>query len=412
MPDSSPVSPRAAEVIRTATMSLLQDPESLFTEVDDTIFAAQPGLPRPDAQLAAAISASTRSNLAHWATSQIADPGQRVQPNMVPETVELAREIVRRGYDDAALAGYRIGQNIAWQRWMDAAFTVCEDPADLREVLTVTYRSTAAFVDEMLTALRLEMERERELLSSRARSDRLEAVSLVLENAPIGELAASRRLRYELARTHLAAVAWSDDIGPRDPEALAAAIDALARELGDGGLPLTAAPNASTLWGWFAVPAGTAPDAAAVTALAAPRGRIRVAIGRPAAGIDGFRRSHRQALLAQALMRRQPSDIALTVASYAELEVASLASVDEDRAAEFVTQTLGALASAEPVLRETLRVFLAAQCNVSATARSLFTHRNTVLGRLKRAEQLLDIPLERHVLEVSLALELEHRLGS
>ena len=47
-----------------------------------------------------------------------------------------------------------------------------------------------------------------------------------------------------------------------------------------------------------------------------------------------------------------------------------------------------------------------------AAARALYTHRNTVLNRLQRAERLLPFPLAGHGLEVGVALEIARWLGT
>lgn len=77
------------------------------------------------------------------------------------------------------------------------------------------------------------------------------------------------------------------------------------------------------------------------------------------------------------------------------------------KAARFYTsQTLGELASSSPVLQRSLLSFLAHGCNLTATAEALHTHRNTLLRRLARAEELLPRPLADHRLDVGAALEL------
>lgn len=78
------------------------------------------------------------------------------------------------------------------------------------------------------------------------------------------------------------------------------------------------------------------------------------------------------------------------------------------RAREFVARTLGALADADSELRDTLCAYIGEQFSA---ARALYTHRNTVLNRLQRAERLLPIPLAGHGLEVGVALELAQWLG-
>lgn len=45
------------------------------------------------------------------------------------------------------------------------------------------------------------------------------------------------------------------------------------------------------------------------------------------------------------------------------------------------------------------------QCSVGRTTKLLYTHRNTLLRRLERAEQLLPRPLEHSSVHVAVALE-------
>ena len=55
---------------------------------------------------------------------------------------------------------------------------------------------------------------------------------------------------------------------------------------------------------------------------------------------------------------------------------------------------------------ESGRTYLAEGSNANRTAARTFTHRNTVLNRLGRAEQLLPAPLDGRRLQVALALEI------
>jgi DNA-binding PucR family transcriptional regulator len=125
--------------------------------------------------------------------------------------------------------------------------------------------------------------------------------------------------------------------------------------------------------------------------------------------MDGFRRSHLDALATQRLMQRMPG--ALRLASYEDVQLVALTAADEEGAADFVTRTLGRLAAADPELRETLRVYIREEFSASRAARALYAHRNTVLNRLARARELLPAPLEGRGLQVGLALEIAHWLG-
>jgi DNA-binding PucR family transcriptional regulator len=398
-------SPAAAELIRATTAELLRRPDEVFAEVDAAVLARQPPQAALDEQVTVAIRTSNRANLAHWGAANLRDPGARVSPMEADETLEIGREIVRRGLDDTSLEAYRLGQNVAWRRWMQTAFSLCADPRVLSEMLDITARSIFTFVDDTLAAIHAAMERERGQLLSRTHTERLEVVNLILEHAPITAHRASLRLRYELSARHTAVIVWSDRMGPRDPGELEAAAETLRRRAASPP-GLTVAPTADALWVWMTTPEPPALEELRGAAL--PDG-VRVAIGTTDSGLHGFRRSHLNALSAQRLMRRMSER--LPVAAFTDVQLVDLVAQDEERVAEFLHSTLGPLIEANPVLAQTLRVFVRERFSASATARALFTHRNTVLGRLDRARHLLPVSLQEHGLEVGLALEILHWLG-
>jgi DNA-binding PucR family transcriptional regulator len=57
-------------------------------------------------------------------------------------------------------------------------------------------------------------------------------------------------------------------------------------------------------------------------------------------------------------------------------------------------------------------VYIREQFSAARAARALYTHRNTVLNRLQRAERLLPLPLAGYGLEVGVALEIAQWLGT
>jgi DNA-binding PucR family transcriptional regulator len=397
-------SPRVAELIRTAASAVLEAPDEIFAEVDAAVLADPDHPVVSDPVLAAAVRRNNRANLVHWATSNVHDPGGPVAPNLGPETLSVARDLVRRGLDVDALHGYRVGQNIAWRRWMALAFELTQDPEELRELLDVSARSIFAFVDGTLAGIAEQIERERHELTRGTHAQRLEIVSLILEGAPIGLERAETRLGYALDRRHTAAIVWSDEPDV-DPVVLEQAAEALGRLA--GARPLTVLASASALWVWVAAASGPAPADVEQALERLPR--VRVALGPTLDGLAGFRRSHLDALATQRLMSRTAAD--LRVAGYDDVQVVALATHDEERAEEFVRRTLGDLADAPAELRETARAYLREGCNATRTARVLFTHRNTVLARLARVEQLLGAPLAGRLLPVALALEILHWRG-
>ncbi len=315
----------------------------------------------------------------------------------------------------AALAGsipvrlryttYHAGQNIVWTYWMRTAFSLSSDPAVLCQALQAGSRSVAGFVEDMVAELSEQLRRERAELARSSYARRFEVVSLILDSAPITTGRASTRLGYDLRRRHTAAVLWTDPSRP-DHAALAGAAEALgpaarARQV------LTVIASSSSVWAWLAAAADT--DAGVITAATAAHPAVRVAVGPAGSGVDGFRRSHFDAVATQRLMSRRPD---LRVARFADVQLVTLALQDEQRAREFVARTLGTLAGAEGELRDTLCVYIGEQFSAARAARALYTHRNTILNRLQRAERLLPLPLAGHGLEVGVALEIAQWLGT
>jgi DNA-binding PucR family transcriptional regulator len=378
---------------------ILDEPADLMDQVQAAVSAAADEPLRSEPTLAAEVAASTRANVLHWAAGIARDPGGRVPANLTPEVLGIAREAFRRGIEQTVYTTYHAGQNAVQAYWMRTAFALSQDPAVLRQALAAGSASVAGFVEDMVAALSEQLRRERADLARSSHARRFEVTSLILDSAPITTARASAQLGYDLRRRHTAAVLWTDPRRP-DQAALAAAAETLgpvtrARQV------LTVIASSSSVWAWLAAAADTA--AAAITAATAAHPGVRVAIGPPGTGADGFRRSHFDAVATQRLMARRPD---LRVARFTDVQLVTLAIADEQRAREFVARTLGKLADADPDLRETLCVYIGEQFSAARAARALYTHRNTILNRLQRAERLLPLPLAGHGLEIGVALEI------
>lgn len=398
-----PPSPAVAELMRAGARLLLDAPDAVFDEVDAVTLAGASDAVREDPGLLAAFRRANRANLRRWAEANLTAPGLPVEPVAGPESLAVARDLVRRGLDQNALDAYRTGQNVAWRRWMATAFTLTDDPALLGELLDVSARSIFGFVDGILAGITEQLDRERERLTTGTHAERLEVVTLVLEGAPIARERAEQRLQYALDRRHTAAIVFSDDPAP-DPGAFEPVAEALARAAGVPR-PFSVLAGAGATWVWVA--GDPVPGLAAVREALGP---VRVALGTTGHGIEGFRRSHLDALATQRLMHRTGEDVRL--ARFEEVELVALATQDEERAQALVERTLGDLATAPAELRETLRAYLAEGSNASRTAARLPAHRNTVLNRLARAEELLPAPLDGRRLQVAVALEVVRWLGT
>lgn len=210
--------------------------------------------------------------------------------------------------------------------------------------------------------------------------------SLLAGEPPAGD--PSKTLRYDLSnRTHVGLVlrreARDDDASH---EALARVAAALLTRIGaTGQLVIPADEHEVWAWGSFVNPRdadvrsiGSSPD-------------TLVAVGRPASGLEGFRSTHENAGTAArvALLANAPHSRDRTV-FFDDVRLTALLMADPVAAARFVQDELGALRGPrEAVLRETVRVYLECNCSPASAATRLNVVKNTVVYRIRRAEELL-----------------------
>ncbi len=391
-----PPPPAIATLLRRAVEVMLEEADELLAAIDAASFEVNRELLELAPGLGDALRAAGRSNVMVWALANMRKPGLPVPANLSPENLDFARDVVRHGFDETILSGFRTGQNLALRTATDVAFRVTDDHEALHELLVLMSQSIFAYVEDTLEGITATIRADRAQLRDAASAARAEAVALILEGAPISERRATQLLGYDVERAHTAAIVWTDEAVTDG--AIESVTNDLARMSG-AARPLTLRVAPSTAWVWLSGGASSG-----VSERLQPMDGIRVALGRPAVGLAGFRKSHQEAAATQRLARRLPLRSSLT--SYDEVEVLALASTNEDQARDFVARTLGPLADAPAEVRATLRTYLRQECNLSRTAQLEFAHRNTVAARLERARDLLPQPLADRTLEVSLALEI------
>ncbi|MCJ9430528.1 PucR family transcriptional regulator [Kordiimonas marina] len=388
------ISPRIRELLRAGAERSLQSSQEWLSAIDIATMEAIGGMGDPVAM--ARMRRANRLNVIHWATATIRAPGEPMAPNLTSEILQTARDQVRQGSPEALQKAFRAGQNVGWTQWMEIAFELTDDPAELKELLDVSARSIAQFIEVTVDALLKQMERERAELSRGSPTERRELVSAILNRQPMDLQATSRKLGYRLDQAHQAVIIWSED-----PEPDAAALDGMAETLKArmGDLPtLTIVENRAALWLWL--PRALAAED--VEPLCPPS--LRIALGPRAEGVGGFGRSHQGARLAQRILSGAAHE--RRVASYAMVKLVSVLTQDKNSLQAFTADTLGKLAEAPVALRESLLTFLSLGCNSSHTAEKLGIHRNTLLRHIARAEDLLPRPLDDSSrLTVAVALE-------
>lgn len=391
------VTPRIAELIRRGAQAVADPDASWLAQLHAASLSGE-GMRAVSADpvLAESTRRANVANLLAWVAHNIEHPGERVPPSLSPDALANARDLVRRGLDADALDAYRKGQSVAWQRWMDVCFGLTEDPGELRALLDVTARSISTYLDDTIEAVRERMRAEAVELTTGTHAERLTTVTLLLEGAPVEPRHAEARLGYGLLGPHTAALVWgAPDV---EPGRLEAAAEALLDATGSRRR-LTLIANAATLWVWL--PSAVPADVAA--GVVVPDG-VRVALGRAGRDLAGFRSSHLEAVATQQTMDRAGGR--RRIASYDEVQLVALLERDRRSADAFVEDTLGALAEADPELRVVALTYVRQLGNVTRTAQRLYTHRNTVIRRLQRVDELLPRPLSENPVHVATALEL------
>ncbi len=396
----TPPSQRVCELLRQGAQIALNMPPEWLDELDQAgVFSTSTYFVIDDPVIMAGARRVIRSSLRHWAQANVQNPGAPV-PAHVPDDMRAnARELVRRGTTDQMFNASRTVQNSAWQLWMNVVFGLTSDPKELRELLDVSAQSISAYIDANMEEIAAFIQAEREQRLRGSPVERRELVTLILEGAAVSAQQASQRLGYELERAHHGAIVWSEEAAS-EIGALEAAAHALEQCAG-AGQTLTVIVNAATLWVWTR--GGTSIDLSALRQKVKGLAGVRIAMGSASAGIEGFRHAHVDALTTQRLLVRLRSRA--RVVHFDMIRLVALVSQNPHGLQQFISHTLGALAAAAPTLRRTLQTFLSTGCNATLAAALLHTHRNTLLRRLARAEELLPRPLEQHRTHVAAALE-------
>ena len=386
--------------------------QPLAARVDAAVLAAVPAL-SADADIRLALERSTEANLVDI-LALLADRALPVDVGVPPEALSLASALVRRGVEPGDLVhAYLVGQNELWRAWMEELAERL--PAGQSLIVALELSSARIFTraDFLVAQLMRHIDRERVRWMGGALARRTQVVRSLLEGEESDAAEASRALGYDIDRWVLAAVLW-DAAGAEDPgarhERLEVRAASIARAAGVQRAFTLAADEA--LWAWVAAP--EKPDLNAIAAalaesLAAGQG---AALGTPAAGLDGFRDGH-----AEALQARRIAELGQRagVVRYDEIELVSLVSADLDRLARFVQRTLGPLTADDETtarLRQTILAWLAEGGNARRAAERLHAHKNTVLYRLQRAQLLLGRPLDQDRGALELAVRAVDCLGA
>lgn len=340
------------------------------------------------------------------AIEQGADPRHCTLP---PSTVQATRSGVERQVGlGAVLRSYRLSHEMVW-RWLFERITAaCDDAAEQAVALDLATTWLFAFIDGSVAQAATRYEAEREAWLRSAAAARAEAIVAILDGRERSQQRASTRLRYELNRHHLGVIAWGTEAAPDEPGH--GAVDDVVAEVAhlvgaDATLTHLLGPRTQAAWLTRATPLSEA-SLQAVQALSPAH--VRLALGEPAHGLEGFRRTHIEAGHARRVaMLTEPRTPSVT--RYQDIAVTSLGTVDTEQAHTFVTRVLGPLAADDEAtfrLAMTLATYLDENRSLTRTAERLTVHPNTVTYRVRQARQILGRGAEDDSLDLRVALAL------
>lgn len=323
--------------------------------------------------------------------------------------LEHARAMAARGYSvDVMLRFYRMGHAYFTERIL-AGITEFVSGAGLAvEVLDSLQRYAFAYIDRISGEVATEYVAELDRIQTRARAARTDAVRALIAGERVDLRRAERTLSHRLTGWQTGFVCFTD----RDDVDLARVGAAVGAHLGSSH-PLLVPDGARALWGWVSTPGAPGVTVSDLRPLAGQVPEpVRVTVGMPAQGAAGFRDSHVQAQRGRRIVELGGRSASVT--SYAEIALVDTMSGDLDLARSFVAAELGGLAvvgQREDEERRALLAVLDAQGGLAAAAEALGVHRNTVLQRMRRAEERRGRPANERVAELHAALHLAQVLG-
>lgn len=338
-------------------------------------------------------------------------PIHRVEPPTA--ALEYARRVAQHGIPmNALIRAYRLGHALVLGAIAEELETTDLEPqlrlAVFEQITDISFR----YVDWISQQVSVVYEHERDRWLENRNSAREIRVREVLISDDGDTDAVAAAIGYPMRRTNLALMLWRPEAGEvgDDLIGLERFLRALTEALSAQGDSLFVGADQSCGWGWIPLSTRDAPAVAA---------RVRrfvgehpeapaVALGSALPGLDGFRRSHRQAHRARGMA------IAMGLAAGGVISAddpgfatAAMLGEDLEQTRDWVAEVLGSLATDtanDARLRETLWVFLQHGSSYKAAAAELRLHFNSVKYRVVRAGQRRGRPIADERLDVELAL--------
>lgn len=329
-----------------------------------------------------------------------------------PAAVEYARRLAQRDIAITLLIrGYRLGQAV-FTRWCYAELVAhVPDRQTALAAGQALNEGAFAYIDRVTEYVVTTYTREREQWLRYADAVRADQVRSLLEGGEVDSRAAEAVLGYPLRGTHVGLVAWAGEPDACGGGSTLARIELVARRLSERltarDSPLVIPQDEFSAWAWIPVSSPFQLGREHFDDVLTGKGSgIRLAVGEPASGVEGFRRTIREAGQARTVaVAAGPAGRPVTL--FGRIAPVALMASDLTGTREWVVRTLGPLAVDDDQcarLRATLHEFLAARGSYTESAKRLTLHKNTVVYRVRRAEEVLGRPVGDDRLEVELAL--------
>lgn len=363
-----------------------------------------------DAELRGLTLGSCSSNLE--AVLSMVRHGIDVAAAEAPVTaLEHARAMASRGHSvDVMLRFYRLGHEYFTEKLSDALADNIEDPTVALRTFIDLERYGFQYIDRISSLVAAEYVAELDRRQNQARAERDEVVRALLAGERIDNARAERMLSYRLTGRQIGFVCWTDDRSIN--------LDRFARHVGrhlGATHSLVVADGPLAVWGW-APATGDMPTSLTSMATELPSGynNVHIAVGSPHPGAAGFRTSHIEAIRTRRIIDLS-GRVAPSITTFSDIALVDAISHDMDTARAFVAAQLGDLARDDPkerAERAALLAVLDAQGSLVTAARTLGIHRNTVLQRLRRAEERRGRPSTIKIAELHAALLVCDVLGA
>lgn len=392
-----------AHELRDALLALAANRDEICERIAETIALEIPEI-AGDAGLLAGSRTSTFAAVDAFVALVL--NGQDPATARPPEaSLRLARDFVHSGIPfTTLLRKYRVGQAAFSRLLLDQLGAQIEDRARFEEAVRRANDLLFAYVDQIADGIVEEYLSERDRWSE---GSQLATVQAILGGRLDDEQLATRRLGHHFDCDQLAFVVSSDAGGDRALlERIAAEV---ASALGCSRVLLIPAAR-DGVFGWLSSfdpfcleRLASSPVCELLNAAGA-----HLAFGEPGGGLEGFRRSHAQAVRAAHTAQLLGKPVG-SMTTYGAVALSALVLADGEAAREFALRELGALATDDDATRRiaaTLRIYLEEASSPVRTARRLGVHANTVAYRVRRAEQLRGRPLGERMLELQVALSL------